>query len=105
MSGGAEEEASEHHQLRAVHQPTESGDIPSAAQPQIFSWLDLLNLVPGFSPTPLRATEQGGRRKKEKRLYFGGKSLVPDDYVPPKKLHPILFGGCVRGRQVSFPAA
>mmetsp|Transcript_5380 Transcript_5380/g.10808 ORF Transcript_5380/g.10808 Transcript_5380/m.10808 type:complete len:453 (-) Transcript_5380:238-1596(-) len=39
-------------------------------------------------------------RPRPKRLYFGGPSLLPDDYVRPPPEHPVVFSGQVEGRQL-----
>lgn len=66
-----------------------------------YYWWDILNLVPEAKATPLRATEPRGRKLKEKKLFFGGKSLIPADYVPPKKQHQVVFDGKTKGRQLN----
>ena len=86
--------------------PSEAGKEetkPPAPEAKIYNWWDIWNLVPGAKATPLRAVETRGRRLQEKKLFFGSKSLIPADYVPPKKAHKVVFDGRVKGRQVSPP--
>ncbi len=40
-------------------------------------------------------------KPRRKKLYFGRESMVPDDYVPPPPVHPVVFDGKVGGREVS----
>eukprot|EP00287_Rhodomonas_sp_CCMP768_P002340 CAMPEP_0196738314 /NCGR_PEP_ID=MMETSP1091-20130531/15743_1 /TAXON_ID=302021 /ORGANISM="Rhodomonas sp., Strain CCMP768" /LENGTH=452 /DNA_ID=CAMNT_0042082275 /DNA_START=16 /DNA_END=1374 /DNA_ORIENTATION=- len=39
-------------------------------------------------------------KPRKKKLYFGGESMVPDDYVPPPPTHPIVFDGKIKGREL-----
>ena len=73
----------------------------SDSQSELSFW-SLIELLSPLSPMASSMAERTEDKKKNKKKipYGFRESLVPEDYVPPPKKHPIVFEGSMIGKEV-----
>eukprot|EP00960_Hanusia_phi_P027975 747126-Hanusia_phi.AAC.4 len=83
-----------------------TGEVAETAKPAPSNDLNLWSLIEILSPlspmtlAQMEKTEDTKKEKKKKIRYGFRESLVPDDYVPPPKKHPVVFEGSMIGKEV-----
>jgi len=83
-----------------------TGEVAETAKPAPSNDLNLWSLIEILSPlspmtlAQMEKTEDTKKEKKKKIRYGFRESLVPDDYVPPPKKHPVVFEGSMIGKEL-----